>query len=277
MKIREIVRYSKRLIKNRRTGVMLICLLPVTVGLLFNFMETSVFSMILYFSDRKPVEIIRDRGLLISAISVTILLMKWIFTAPLKYARAVRLNEICCETRKIYTPVSVILTNSKAVGRSIASEILTKIVSLLAISPAVVTIILAVRSFSDENLSGCIHLLALSFLLILFWLSVKLTMTCVPFLLARDRSKNALSTVFRAFRFTKGRKSLLLRLVIFYTLPSVFLLPLLWTFPEFMSAYALSMSIFFRQDEYRKSDSVAEYKKYKKIEMIKNSIRPVAK
>ena len=57
MKIRELIRYSGRLLEGRRARTMMICLLPAAAELFFRFAEAAVFSLLLYFGGSMPIEL----------------------------------------------------------------------------------------------------------------------------------------------------------------------------------------------------------------------------
>ena len=57
MKLRELIRYSKALLKNNRISTMIICLLPFLPEIFFRFAEATVYSLVLYFGDMPPLSL----------------------------------------------------------------------------------------------------------------------------------------------------------------------------------------------------------------------------
>ena len=86
---------------------------------------------------------------------------------------------------------------------------------------------------------------------LIFWISLKLSFSAVPFLLVRYPEKSALRNVLYSIKFMSGRKNVLLRLAMAYLLPAATVIGLPFAVTGIMTAFSLSIDIFTREDEYR--------------------------
>lgn len=78
-------------------------------------------------------------------------------------------------------------------------------------------------------------------------------MSSVPFLLAEYPEKSGIRAVFMSFRFMKGRKKMFVGIGTIFFIPFLTIIAIPFVIPEIASAYAVGISIFFREDEYAKS------------------------
>ena len=83
MKIRELIRYSGRLLEGRRARTMMICLLPAAAELFFRFAEAAVFSLLLYFGGSMPIELFSGSSAVQLSVTGVCTLLRWLTAAPL--------------------------------------------------------------------------------------------------------------------------------------------------------------------------------------------------
>lgn len=253
MKTGELIRYSRKLIKGRRAGLLLVCLLPLCGRLTLHTAETAVYCLMLY-AGRRPAELFTgDTAFLTAAVFAA---LRCILCAPLDCAAAHRLRE-AADGKKVFTPVTDLLSRGRFLRRSTAAAVIHRIVSGLALAPALLsagmTYTLFSRGGDTEEVFALLHSSVLTALLIWWWLKVKTGMAAVPFLMADSPDTSALRLTIRSMKMLRGRKHILVFLGLRYALPGLLLFPL----PEAGTAAALSISIFLREDEYRRQREIS--------------------
>ncbi|MCQ2469122.1 MAG: hypothetical protein MJ100_04860 [Ruminococcus sp.] len=255
MKIREIIRYTKKLLRGRRVRTCLICFLPLCAELFFRSAEAAVYSLLLYFGEISPLSVFGTDSPIQPAASLIFTLLRWIVTAPLGYAAAFRLSEICSEAPKI-TRFSEILISRTAFRRSLGALLFTKLFSLIALAPAVFFGISAYSilhgTLGTNGVFNAANLIVMTFVCIIAWLSLKLSFSAVPFLMVKMPQKSSLRVVLHSIKFMNGRKSIIFRLGIIYILPALSVVGLPFAVTRFMTAFTLCTDIFNREDEYNK-------------------------
>lgn len=250
MKLRELVRYSKALLKNNRINTMIICLLPFLPEIFFRFAEATVYSLILYFGDVKPIFLFSGENPLQVVIAVFSSLLRWFTTAPLIYISAFRLCEICYDNRKKnFTPISEVFINGRNFRRSLAVSLWTKFIGLLALVPAGISGITSYYFIMNtDNLFIVVQTIILTIILLFFWLNVRLTLFAVPFLMSHFPQKSVFRLILHSFKFMHGRHIDMFKLFTAYAFPVLVAMPRY--LPEMMTAFALSISIYVREDDY---------------------------
>ncbi len=255
MKLREVVKYSKDLLKKHRISTMIICLLPLSSELFFRFAEATVYSLVLYFGDINPLSLFSGENPLQILTTVLSSLMRWCVGSPLIYAVAFRLCEVCYENRqRPFTPLSEILLSGRNFRKSLAVSLWTKIIGLVSLVPAGIFGITAyyfiVNGKDTNDLFIAVHAIVFTIVSLFLWLNVRITMLAVPFLMAHFPHKSVFRLVFSSFRFMKGRHSDMLRLFASYILPMMTIVSVPYLIPEVMTAFSLSISIYIREDDY---------------------------
>lgn len=252
MKLRELIRYSKALLKNNRISTMIICLLPFLPEIFFRFAEATIYSLILYFGNMKPLALFSGENPLQIVIAVFISVLRLLTTAPLIYVSAFRLCEICYDSRrKNFTSVSEIFINGRNFRRSLAVSLWTKFIGLIALVPAGVSGIIAYYFFMNtDNLLIIVQTIVLTIVSLFLWINVRLTLLAVPFLMAHFPQKSVFRLVFHSFRFMRGRRADIFKLFTAYSFPIITLITAPYFLPEMMTAFALSISIYVREDDY---------------------------
>lgn len=252
MKLRELIRYSKALLKNNRISTMIICLLPFLPEIFFRFAEATVYSLVLYFGDMPPLSLFSGENPLQIVIAVFSSVLRWLTVSPLIYISAFRLCEICYDSRRQkFTPVSEIFLNGRNFRRSLVLSLWTKFIGWLALVPAGISGITAYYFIMNtDNLFIVVQTVVLTLVLMFFWLNVRLTLFAVPFLMAHFPQKSVFRLVFYSFKFMHGRRSDMFKLFIAYSFPAVTVITAPYFLPEMMTAFALSISIYVREDDY---------------------------
>ena len=252
MKLRELIRYSKILLRNNRISTMIICLLPLLPEIFFRFAEATIYSLILYFSDLDPLSLFSGENSLQIVIAVFSSVLRWLTVAPLTYISAFRLCEICYDSRrKTFTPVSEIFINGRNFKRSLAVSLWSRIIGIIALIPAGLSGITAYYFIMNtDNLFIVVQAVVLTIVSVFLWLNVRLTLFTVPFLMAHFPQKSVFKLVFYSFKFMHGRRTDILKLFLAYAFPIITVVASPYFLPELMTAFALSISIYVREDDY---------------------------
>ena len=260
MSIRELIHYSRKLLKGRRTVTALICLMPLAVEVFFRLAEAFFYSMLLYFGDRPPMELFSSSDPVKMAITGGFTLARWIAAAPLSYISAKRLCEICSESGKALTPLTDILVSRKCIRRSIAALLWTKTAGLLALAPAAFFGITAYSLFiTSSDASGMfmtVHAAALTIISVGIWLSLRLSFAAVPYLLAEFPELSAFRTVMLSVRFMRGRKIILLKLILLYAPAMAAVIAIPAVLPVIRTSFALCIHIGIKEEEYREGTEI---------------------
>ncbi|MDE6664916.1 MAG: hypothetical protein K2K14_01825 [Ruminococcus sp.] len=255
MKLREVIRYSKDLLKKRRISTMIICLLPLSSELFFRFAEATVYSLVLYFGDINPVSLFSGENPLQILTAVSSSVLRWFVGSPLIYAVSFRLCEVCYENRTHrFTTLSEILLNGKNFRRSLAVSLWTKIIGVVTLLPAGICGMTAyyfiVNGKTTNDLFITVHAIVFTVVSLFLWLNVRITMMTVPFLMAHFPNKSVFRLVCCSFRFMRGRHTDILKLFASYILPMMTIVSIPYLIPEVMTAFSLSISIYIREDDY---------------------------
>ncbi len=259
MKVRELIRYSRGLLEGRRARTMMICSLPLGAEMFFRFAEAAAYCLLLYFAGIEPIGLFGGRSCVQLSITVVCSLMRWVTAAPLMYCTAYRLYGMTSDVpQKRHEPFSRVLFRKCTFKRSISAALWTKVIGLLALAPAVfcgmTAFTLMHGQLDAKETFVALNAVFLGIVSIIFWLSLKLTFTAVPFLLVRFPKMTAFRAVLYSIRFMSGRKSVLMRLIIIYLpqLLTIVGIPLALT--KLLTAYSLSIDIFIKEDEYLETD-----------------------
>lgn len=252
MKVRELIAYSRRILKGRRRELLLVCILPVGAEIFFRLAEITVYSLLLWFGAVAPTELFTGThgGQFLMAAVCTV--SRWLAASPLWFAAARRLSGVAAGAST--PPFTEILLEKGFIRRSITAVLWGKLFSLAAFVPVIVPAAWGwglLRSGADSQaLFFASNAAALSAAGLLLWLSVKLSLPAVPFIMAECSELGPFSAVWRSFRFMRGRKRVLVKLMAVYALPAISIVGLPFVLPELMTAFALGISIFQKEDEY---------------------------
>ena len=259
MKIRELIRFSRGLLKGRRARTMMICILPLGAELFFRFAEAAVYSMLLYFGNIEPIRLFGGSSPVQLGVTAASTLLRLLTTAPLMYAAAYRLYGMTSELpQKRCGAFSRILLRKCTFKRSISAALWTKAVGLLALAPAVF-FGTAAYGLTGEKLSPREAFLAANALFltgvsVILWLSLKLSFAAVPYILVRFPKMTAFRALVSSVGFMRGRKSVLLRLLAVYLPQMLTIAGLPYALTKLMTAFSLSIDIVIKEDEYLEAD-----------------------
>ena len=256
MSVRELIRYSNRLLRGRRAVTALICFMPVAAELFFRAVEACFYSILLYFGNIRPLGLFTGTEPLQTAITAGFTLLRWTVVAPLTYVSAHRLCEIAAEKSPLLTPLTDVLTGRSCVRRSLAAFLWTKLISLAALVPAAFFGAAAYRLFTERSgtASGLfitLHAVTLTVISVFMWLSLRISLTAVPYLLVRCPEKNTLRATFSALRLMRGRKMVAVRLFLAYIPAMLGVVTVPYAIAGLRTAFALSIDIFIKEEEYR--------------------------
>lgn len=232
---------------------MTVCLLPLAAELFFRFAEAAIYSLLLYFGQMQPVALFSGESRIQLAVTLFITILRITVTAPLTFAAAVRLMELCGGSRSV-TPLSRILMSRKCFRKSLGISILSKAASMIALAPAVFFGITACSLFSTARNTRELFLTCHAFMLtavsVLMWISLKISLAAAPFLMAHFPKYSPLRIILLSIKFTRGRRSAFAGLAAVYFLPMITIIGLPIALTSLMTATALCISIYIKEDEY---------------------------
>ena len=259
MKIMELIRFSRGLLKGRRARTMMICILPLGAELFFRFAEAAVYSMLLYFGDIKPIRLFGGSDPIQLCVTIASTLLRLLTAAPLMYTAAYRLYGMTSEVpKKRSEAFSRILLRKCTFRRSISAALWTKAAGLLSLAPAVFFGTAAYGLIEDKleprNAFFAANAVFLTGVSVLLWLSLKLSFSAVPYILVRYPKLTAFRAMIFSVDFMRGRKSVPLRLLAVYLPQMLTLAGLPYAMTKLMTAYSLSIDIFIKEDEYLEAD-----------------------
>lgn len=252
MKLQELIKYSKIIVKNNIINIMIICILPLIPEIFFRFTEATIYSLILYFNDINPISLFQCDNTLQIIISIFSFILRWITISPLMYVSAFRLCEICYDNRrKNFTPISQILINGRNFRRSLIASLWIKIIGTLSLIPAGLSGITAYYFIMNtDNLFMFIQSVVLTIIFIFLWINIRIALFSIPFLMAHFPNKSVFKIVLYSFKFMNGRYTNILKIFIAYSLPIITIICSPYFLSELMTAFALSISIYVREDDY---------------------------
>ncbi len=255
MKLFKLLKFSHRLLKGKRARTAAVCMLPVAAELFFRFAEAAIYAMLLYFRKIKPIELFNGRNIIQLVTLVSCTVMRWIATAPFTLAAAYRLTELADDREA--TPVAELVSDGKFFRRSLVSLLIGKLIGTAAVVPSIFFGRTALALMhSAENVSGTfltIHAAVLTAVSVGVWLSVKISLAAVPFILAEDRELGVFRAVIKAFRIMLGRKTAVVRLTLI-CLP-LMLVAFPAAFTLLSAAFSLLVSICLKEDEYCRTET----------------------
>lgn len=257
MRLGKIIGYSYSLMSGSKMRFTLLCSAIVGTQLLFRLSEASVYWIMLYFGNLRPAELfmLNNPIKVISGICFT--LMRYFATAPLIYCAAYRTTGICMDNGRMRcASLSGLILNKKRFGRSLCALLISKAVGFVFLIPTVFFGITAFRLISESSDSSvrlfmAVHAAVMTLLSAGLWVRAKLAMMCVPFLLIREPEKSVFSISAESFRFIRGRRSTLLKIILFYAPQGLLIFTAPIALSGLLSATALCIDIFIKEDAYR--------------------------
>lgn len=256
MNIRDLISFSGKILKGRRAVTMTVCLMPLAAELFFRFAEAAVYSLLLYFGQMQPAALFSGESRIQLAVTLIVTIMRITVTAPLTLLAAYRLIELC-SGKKHMTPVSRILMSRKYFRKSLGLAILSKAAALIALAPAVFFGITACSLFSTAQNARELFLTCHAFMLtavsVLLWLSLKLSLAAAPFLMAYFPEYGPFRIILLSVKFMRGRKTSFAGLAAIYLLPMITIIGLPFAYTRLMTAGALCISIYIKEDEYERN------------------------
>lgn len=254
MRARDLVRYSRRLTGKgrKRSALVVFCILPLIAELFFRCAEAAVYSLLLYFGQMKPIDLFRAGSIIQLSVMVLCTVIRWLTVYPLSYSAAVRLCEVCTDSSEKHTPYPKIL--SRSFGRSISAAFCSKLISTASLAPAVFFGVTAYRlilgSLDTNGVFMAVNAVVLTAVSVGVWLSCRVSLSAVPYLLADMPHKNAFAVTFYSLKFMRGRKRVIMRLAVMCLPYALTIIGIPAAVFRFRAAYALAADIFIREDEY---------------------------
>ncbi len=254
MRAMELVRYSRRLMGKSRASAVAICILPLLAELFFRFAEAAIYSLLLYFGQMQPIALFRVESGIQLAVMLMCTVLRWITVYPLTYAAAVRMCAVFSDERKRAAPYSKIVMCGRGFWRSIAAAVCSKLIGMAALVPAVffgvATYRLVNGSLDTNGVFMAVHAAVLTLVSLGIWAACRVSLSAVPYLLAKMPQKNAFAVAFYSLRFMRGRRRVILRLGLIFLPLALTIIGIPTAVCRFKAAYALGIDIFIREDEY---------------------------
>lgn len=252
MSTRELIGYSRKLIKGRRRELLLICMLPIGTEIFFRTAEAALYSLMLYFGNIKPISLFMGNNAEQVVISGLFAVLRSLVMPPLWCGLAARMM-IFAEGKTESPTFSDMLLSGKFIGRAITASLFGRLIAAAVLAPGIISISYGIRLLSDgadsRELIIATNLIALGFGFAILWAAVRLGLTSVPFLLWEYRELSAVRTVMKSMSFMKNRRGLPLTLIFAYLPPILTIVAAPYFIPEWAAAYAVGISIFLKEDE----------------------------
>ena len=229
-----------------------ICMLPFAAELFLRAAEAVVYVLLLYYGGLSSDELLSGRSAVQLSAAMVFLLLRTAVTAPLMYAAAVRLSQICGE--KKLAPIKSVLGSRRNFKRSFAAAVISKISGTLALVPAVLCGVTAYRmligSDTPEKLFFTVHAFVLTAVMLGMWAAVKISFSALPFYMAAYPERSVIMLTFRTIKAMHGRRTTFLKLAGVFLPEALTVAGLPFAITRFLTAWALCISIHIKEDEY---------------------------
>ena len=243
MKLGMLNEYANKLIKGKRTGLFFICAAVVGTALFFRLAEAAVYSIILYTGEVTPMGLFTGENYALLTITAMFTLLRYITSAPLSAASAYSFMEVCSENKKQRSfSFGQALIRPEIWRRSIAALFISKIIGTILLVPAFFFGNTAIYFMEHSSLSPAVHAAVLTLVSSVLWVRAKLSMSVIPYILAKYPKMNLLQIFHTAFKIMKNRRITLVRIILRYALTL--------RLPKLFTAAALFISISIKEDEY---------------------------
>lgn len=266
MKTKELIRYSRKIIKGRRREMLFICMIPAGGELFFLAAEAALYSVMLYFGAVTPMGLFTGENPEQLVTAGIFAVLRGIVMPPLICAAAGKLLEAGSgRNRKI--SVSELLLDGKFLRRSIFSGIYGRIAAIALLVPGAFLVRYGFKLMSDGSDSAELFAVSVIFtaaaVFVILWAKLRLSLMAVPFILWEFPDISAFRAVFSAPRFMLHRTKLPLRLMLAYFIPAAAVVTAPIAIPEAGLAMAVGMSIYFKEDEEEKSGKACIYGRFR--------------
>lgn len=256
MKICELIPFVRKMLKGRNMAVMGICMLPLIGELFFRFAEAAVYSLLLYFGELPPIALFSGEEPLQLAVALLSFLLRLTLVPPLTYGAAARLMGLCTDSET--APIGEVLISRRNYRRSVTAALITKLLGTAALLPAAFFGWNAYRLLASGHSAGelflTVHAFVLTAVSVGAWLSLRISLSALPLLMAACPEVGVIRLTFRAFRITSGRRTVLLKLAAAYLPMSAAVISLPFVLTRIWAAWALCISISLKEEEYNEGN-----------------------
>jgi len=256
LRISELIPFVRKLLRGRDITVMTVCMLPLLGELFFRFAEAAVYSLLLYFGELPPIALFSGSSRIQLAVAVLSALLRFVVVSPLIYAAAAVLTDICSERRP--SAISCLLVSRRNFRRSLTAALITKLLGAAALVPAAFFGVNAYRLLISGHTAGelfmTLHAFVLTALAAGMWISLRLSLSALPFLMAQFPDRSVIRLTFMALRIMKGRKTVLLKLIALYFPAALTVIGLPFALTRISAAWALCISIRMKEEEYNEGN-----------------------
>lgn len=258
MKLKKLTDYSAKLLKGCSMSALLVCLMPVGTELFFRLAEAALYSILLYFCEMTPAGLFTGDSLVQQLATLICTVLRYLTTAPLIYATAYWFLQLCGEDKKKRKiSLSRIILSPRIYRRSLAALLCSKAVGFLFLIPAAFFGVTAydlvfgsLGQMENIRLLMAVHAVVMTLISMGLWIWARLAVLATPFLLIQFPDRSVFRIVRDSFRFMKGRRSTILKILAMYVPPMLLLVTVPFLLPKLFSAISLCISIALKEDEY---------------------------
>lgn len=244
MRIVELIRYSRCTVRGRRSRILLNCLFPLSVELFFLTAEAAVYSFLLYFGGIRPLELFAGKSSVQLVFASVFAVLRLLIMPPLRCGAVVRITELIRGCGR-QTAMSDMLLSGRFLRRSIGSGLFSRLISSAILIPTVLlgktAVIRVMNGGDDRQLFIAVNSAVLCLILGVIWISLRISLRAVPFVLAYMPEIGGFGAVIYSLRCMSGRRRLILKLVCIYFLPLITILPAIYFIPDAAAAFSLGM------------------------------------
>jgi len=256
LRISELIPFVRKMLRGRNITVMAVCMLPLLGELFFRFAEAAVYSLLLYFGELPPIALFSGKDRIQLAVSVLSALLRFVVISPLIYAAAAVLTDICAERKP--ASLSSILVSRRNFRRSLTAGLITRLLGAAALVPAAFFGVNAYRLLVSGHTAGelflTFHAFVLTALAVGMWISLRISLSALPFLMAQFPDRSVVRLTFMALRIMKGRKAVFIRLMAIYLPAALTVIGIPFALTRVSAAWALCISIRMKEEEYNEGN-----------------------
>lgn len=244
MKVVELIRYSRCIVRGRRSRILLNCLFPLSVELFFLTAEAAVYSFLLYFGGIRPMELFTGKSGAQLVFAAVFAMLRVVIMPPLRCGAVVRITELIRGSGR-QTAMSDMLLSGRFLRRSIGSGILSRLISSAVLIPTVLlgktAVIMVINGGDDKRLFIAVNSAVLCLISGAIWISLRISLRAVPFVLAYLPEIGGFGAVVYSLRCMSGHRRVILKLIGIYFLPLITVLPAIYFIPEAAAAFSLGI------------------------------------
>lgn len=254
MKTIQLLRYSRGLLKSKRTRSFAYAAGVIGVMLFFRLAEATGASVMLYCTGMSPNELFSRQNTVWQIFMLICTILKYTASAPVITAAAGWFTKLCgVESNFKFRTFSDILIDSHILLRSIVLMLVTRIMLILFFVPSGFFLGFAYEFIVSGKSRGVfygVHCISMAILSAVTWLWAVSGMAAVPFLWVRDMNQSIFTVIHRSFSVMKGRRIGLVKAAAVRGLPLFFVVTVPFLLADFFTVISLYINICIKEAEY---------------------------